>query len=71
MTDFIAPEWWSEWSKSASNTGNVTLAEFGSTGAGSQGTRASFATKLQKAVVIEDILGATWKDEWWVDESYM
>jgi len=60
---------WEEWSSSEPNTADVTFQEYGNTGTGASGTRASFSTKLSAAVSISTILGSTYTG--WVDTSYL
>ena len=51
----------------------MTFAEFDNYGPGSvleEGPRANFSEQLDAPVTIESILGAAYKDEWWVDSSY-
>ncbi|TDZ31008.1 Pectinesterase [Colletotrichum spinosum] len=55
---------WSKWHDDP--TGNVYYGEFGNTGKGAGGTRASFSKKLDAAVEIGDVLGATS----WIDSAY-
>jgi len=69
MTDIIAAAGWTEWSTSSPNTGNVVFEEYGNTGAGASGTRASFATKMSSALTISGILGSSYTS--WVDTSYL
>lgn len=71
MTDVINSAGWSEWSTSEPNTQDVTFAEYGNTGAGASGTRASFATKLNAPLSIESILGDDYDTAVWVDMSYL
>jgi pectinesterase len=60
---------WEVWSSSTPNTEDVTFQEYGNTGAGASGTRASFSTKLSAAISISTILGSTYTS--WVDTSYL
>lgn len=60
---------WEVWSSSTSNTGGVTFEEYGNTGAGASGTRASFSSKLSSAVSISTILGSSYTS--WVDSTYL
>ncbi|PWY85876.1 pectinesterase pmeA [Aspergillus sclerotioniger CBS 115572] len=69
MTDVINSLGWTEWSTSEPNTENVTFQEYGNTGAGAKGTRASFSEKIDEPVSISTILGSDWED--WVDTSYI
>ena len=60
---------WEVWSSSTPNTADVTLQEYGNTGTGASGTRASFSTKLSSAISISTILGSSYTS--WVDTSYL
>ncbi|PYI32251.1 pectinesterase [Aspergillus indologenus CBS 114.80] len=68
MTNVINSLGWTEWSTSTPNTEYVTFGEYDNTGAGSEGTRASFAEKLDAKLTITDILGSNYTS--WVDTSY-
>lgn len=69
LSDVINGAGWEVWSSSEPNTEHVTLAEFGNTGPGASGTRASFASKLSAAVAIGTVLGSGYAN--WVDVSYL
>lgn len=69
LSDIINSAGWEEWSAAEPNTEDVTFAEFGNTGAGASGTRASFASKLSSALTISSILGSDYAD--WVDTTYL
>jgi pectinesterase len=60
---------WEVWSSSTPNTEDVTFQEYGNTGTGASGTRASFSTKSSAAISISTILGSTYTS--WVDTSYL
>jgi pectinesterase len=60
---------WEVWTTSTPNTADVTFEEYGNTGAGASGTRASFSKKLSAAVTISGILGSSYTS--WVDTSYL
>jgi pectinesterase len=60
---------WEVWSTSTPNTADVTFQEYGNTGTGASGTRASFSTKLSSAISISTILGSSYTS--WVDTSYL
>jgi hypothetical protein len=65
---------WSTAVNGSTNIQNVTFAEFGNYGPGSvleEGPRANFSEQLSAPVEIESILGENYRDEWWVDMSYM
>jgi pectinesterase len=69
MTDVVNSAGWIEWSSSEPNTEDVLFGEYENTGAGSEGTRASFATTLSAPIEISTILGDDYED--WVDTSYL
>ncbi|KAA8895547.1 carbohydrate esterase family 8 protein [Sphaerosporella brunnea] len=69
MTDIINSAGWSVWSSSDANTEYVTFGEYDNSGAGSQGTRASFAKTLSAPVTITTILGSDYAN--WVDTDYL
>ncbi|KAK0199659.1 pectin lyase fold/virulence factor [Desarmillaria ectypa] len=62
---------WEQWSSSSPNTDHVTFAEYGSTGTGASGTRASFSSKLSSTngYTISDVLGSNYAN--WVDSKYL
>lgn len=69
LSDIINSAGWEVWSTSLDNTDNAVFQEFGNTGDGASGTRASFSTKLSAAVSISTILGSNYAD--WVDTTYL
>ncbi|GAM33602.1 pectin esterase [Talaromyces pinophilus] len=69
MSNVINSAGWEEWSSSSPNTADVLFGEYDNSGAGSQGTRASFATKLSSPIGITTILGSDYAN--WVDTSYL
>lgn len=69
LSGIINSAGWEEWSSSTPNTEDVTFEEYGNTGAGASGTRASFSTKLSSAITISTILGSSYTS--WVDTSYL
>ncbi|SJL16043.1 related to pectinesterase precursor [Armillaria ostoyae] len=71
LGDLINSAGWEEWSSSEPNTDGVTFAEYGSSGDGASGTRASFATTLTSTsgYTISDVLGSDYAD--WVDSDYL
>lgn len=69
MSDVINSAGWEVWSTSESNTEAVTFEEYGNTGAGASGTRASFSSKLSAALTISSILGSSYTS--WVDTTYL
>jgi pectinesterase len=60
---------WEVWSTSDTRTSGVTFEEYGNTGTGASGTRASFSSKLSSAVTIKTILGSSYTS--WVDTTYL
>lgn len=69
LSNVINSKGWAEWSSSDPRTDKVTFGEYGNTGTGASGTRASFAKKLSAAVSISTVLGSSYKD--WVDTTYL
>lgn len=62
---------WHIWNTGDERTDHVTLAEYKNTGTGAAGTRASFASTLSEALVINDILGSSYASASYVDTSYL
>ncbi|PMD23654.1 carbohydrate esterase family 8 protein [Hyaloscypha hepaticicola] len=60
---------WEVWSSSEPNTADVAFQEYGNTGTGASGTRASFSTELSSAISISTILGSSYTS--WVDTTYL
>ncbi|KAF2035303.1 pectin methylesterase [Setomelanomma holmii] len=69
MSNVINAAGWSIWQTSDTRTDQVTFAEYGNSGDGASGTRASFSKKLSSAVAITTVLGSDYKN--WVDTSYL
>ncbi len=69
LSDIVNSAGWEVWSSSTPNTADVAFQEYGNTGTGASGTRASFATTLSSAVTISTILGSDYAT--WVDTSYL
>lgn len=69
ISNVINAAGWSQWSSAKPLTDKVTYGEYGNTGAGASGTRASFSKKLSAAVSISTVLGSSYKD--WVDTTYL
>lgn len=57
---------WAIWSTSTPNTDQVFYREYGNTGTGASGTRASFSSKLSAPVTLANIIGSTS----WIDMNY-
>ncbi|KAH7234895.1 family 8 carbohydrate esterase [Fusarium redolens] len=71
MSSVINSKGWSIWNTGEENTAHVLFGEFDNTGAGSQGQRASFATKLSSAVSISTVLSGNYASKGFYDASYM
>jgi pectinesterase len=69
MSNVINSTGWNVWQSTDPRTAHVTFQEYGNTGAGASGTRASFAAKLSSALSISTILGSSYSS--WVDTSYL
>jgi pectinesterase len=70
MSAVINSAGWRVWSDSTPNTDHVLYGEYGNTGTGSQGTRASFSQKLSSPVAITTILGGNYQNAGYYDKSY-
>lgn len=69
LSSIINSAGWTVWSSSTPNTGHVTFQEYGNTGSGASGNRASFATKISAPLTIASIVGSDYTS--WVDTSYL
>lgn len=52
-------------------TSSPLTAEYNNSGAGSEGTRASFASNLNEPVLITEVLGSDYEDMAYVDPAYL
>lgn len=57
---------WVQWNSGDARTDNVFYREYGNTGTGASGTRASFSSKLSAPVTLANIIGSTS----WIDMNY-
>lgn len=69
LSSVVNAKGWKVWSESDPRTDRVYYGEFGNTGEGAKGTRASFAKKLGSPVAIETVLGSGYRG--WVDAAYL
>ena len=69
MSNVVNAAGWVVWNKDDTRTDQVTFAEYGNSGDGSKGTRASFGTKLTAALSLSTVLGSDYKT--WVDATYL
>jgi pectinesterase len=69
MTNVVKAAAWSIWNTGDTRTDKVTFEEYGNSGDGSKGTRASFGKKLSAAVSIATVLGSDYKS--WIDAAYL
>ena len=69
MSEVINGAGWRVWNDDQPNTDNVFYGEFENTGAGSEGDRADFATAMDAAVVLGDVL-VGYEGAEWFDASY-
>ncbi|KAK6535712.1 hypothetical protein TWF694_002162 [Orbilia ellipsospora] len=68
ISNVINSAGWSQWSSSTPNTDHVTFQEYGNTGDGASGTRASFSSKLSAAVSPLSIMDGNTS---WIDLTYV
>ncbi|ROV87574.1 hypothetical protein VMCG_10596 [Cytospora schulzeri] len=71
MSKVINSAGWHIWNTGDERTSDVLFGEYGNTGSGASGTRASFATKLSSPVAITTILGSKYASAGYYDSSYM
>lgn len=71
MSNVINPLGWSIWSSSDERTVNTTYAEYGNSGDGAAGPRATWAKTLDAPIDITEILGAEYATQMWYDAAYM
>ncbi|KAK5132919.1 hypothetical protein LTR08_008365 [Meristemomyces frigidus] len=71
MSAVVNTAGWSKWSSASPLTDHVSFGEYDNSGTGSKGTRASFASKLSKAVPITEILGSSYESLSFVDTGYL
>lgn len=69
LSSIINSAGWRIWNDGDERIDHVTFEEYGNTGAGASGTRASFSETLSSALTISDILGSDYAD--WVDTAYL
>jgi pectinesterase len=69
MSNVVNAAGWVVWNTDDTRTDQVTFAEYGNSGDGSKGTRASFGKKLTAAVSLSTVLGSDYKT--WVDATYL
>lgn len=71
MTNVINAAGWHIWNTGDARTSNVVFEEYGNTGAGASGQRASFSKKISSPVAISTVLGSGYASAHYVDASYM
>lgn len=71
MSNVINAKGWSVWQTSDTRTSNVVFEEYGNTGAGASGTRATFSKKISSPIAITTVLGSGYASAKYVDTSYM
>ncbi|KAK4623432.1 Pectinesterase [Fulvia fulva] len=71
LSNVINAAGWRIWNTGDERTEHVTFAEYGNSGAGATGTRASFASKLSTALTIGQVLGSSYASQTYVDTSYL
>ena len=71
LSEIINSKGWHIWNDGDERTDHVSFGEYGNTGDGSEGTRASFSTQLNEPVAMADVLGSDYASSYWVDTSYI
>ena len=69
MSNVINAAGWTQWNTGDARTDHVTFEEYGNTGVGASGTRASFSKKMAEPIKIETVLGSDYES--WVDGAYL
>jgi pectinesterase len=69
MSNVINAAGWKIWNTGDERIDGVEFGEYGNSGDGAKGTRASFSKKLSAAVSISTVLGSDYKS--WVDTAYL
>ncbi|KAJ4419145.1 hypothetical protein N0V82_005158 [Gnomoniopsis sp. IMI 355080] len=71
LSDVVSPAGWAKWD-SSTPTDEVIFQEFNNSGAGANTTsRVAFSSQRDAAVVIDDVLGAGFEAEEWIDTTYL
>jgi pectinesterase len=68
LSDVINSAGWEIWNTGDDNTDHVTFEEYGNTGSGASGTRASFSSKASSPLEMSSILSGYTS---WADASYL
>ncbi|KAI3402011.1 hypothetical protein diail_3985 [Diaporthe ilicicola] len=71
MSAVINSAGWHIWNTGDERTDHVLFGEYGNTGAGASGARASFATKLSSPMAISTILGSSYASAGYYDAAYL
>ena len=71
MSSVINSAGWREWGSSDPKTCCVLFGEYGNTGPGASGQRASFSTKLSTPIQIAEILGDGFETAGFFDAAYL
>ncbi|KAK4232526.1 putative pectinesterase [Podospora fimiseda] len=71
LSSVINSAGWKIWNNGDPRTSNVYFGEYGNSGAGASGTRASFATKMSRPVTIDAVLGSGYQSAAFYDAAYM
>lgn len=71
LSDVVSPAGWSIWDN-ATSTDEVIFQEYANTGAGADtASRVDFSSQRTAAYTIEDVLGADYASEEWIDSAYL
>lgn len=70
MSEIVNSAGWSVWNEGDERIDNVQFSEYGNTGTGSEGTRASFASQLSAPLAMGDVLG-DYEDAAWADLDFV
>ena len=70
LSGVVNPAGWSEWN-GLNETENVFYREYENYGPGAAGPRVSWSGQLRKEIRIKEIFGEGYKEEGWIDGSYL
>lgn len=71
MSNVINAAGWHIWNTGDERTDHVSLGEYGNSGTGAKGPRASFASTLKSPLTIGQVLGSSYASQEYVDSSYL
>ena len=71
LSEVINSGGWRIWNEGDERTNGVFYGEFGNSGPGAKGRRASFARTLDRPVTVDEALGRDARKKWWWDAEWL